>query len=90
MQHIGYGSVCREVNGLDLPAAEVHFHERCQKKIYASHSNFQHNKKIVSKSDETGFPRKYEAHGQAYSSVVQILKERVIETKEIVPLTEIH
>ena len=56
----------------------------------ASHSNFLHNKNIVSESDETDFSRKSAAHGQAYSSVVQILKERVIERKEIVPLTEIH
>ena len=57
---------------------------------YASHSNFQHSENIVSESDETDFSRKSAAHGQVYSSVVQILKERVIERKEIIPLTEIH
>ena len=31
MQHIAYGSVWRNVNGVDLPAAEAHFHESCQK-----------------------------------------------------------
>ena len=55
------------------------------KKFYASHSNFQHIKEIVSESDETDFSRKSDetdlsrksaTHGYAYSSVVQILKER--------------
>ena len=32
MQHIGYVSVWRKVNGVDVPAAEAHFHESCQKK----------------------------------------------------------
>ena len=85
-----YGSVWQKLNGVDLPAAETHFHESCPKNFYASHSNFQHNKKSVSESDETDFSRKSAAHGQAYSYVVQILKERVIKRKEIVPLTEIH
>ena len=32
MQHIGYVSVWRKVNGVDVPASEAHFHESCQKK----------------------------------------------------------
>ena len=32
MQHIGYVSVWRKVNDVDLPAAEAHIHESCQKK----------------------------------------------------------
>ena len=66
MQHIGYGPKWQKVHGVDLPAAEAHFHEICQKNFYASHSNFQHNKKIVSKSDETDFFRK--SSDQGYSS----------------------
>ena len=85
MQHIGYGSVWRNVNGVDLPAAEAHSHRSCQE----SHSNFQHNKKGVSESNETDFSHKSAAHGQVYGYVVQIVKEKVIERKEIVPLTEI-
>ena len=57
-------------------------------KFYASHSNFQHNKKIVSGFDETDFSWKSAAHGQAYRLIVWILKERVIKRKEIAPLTE--
>ena len=89
MQHIGYGLVWRKVNGVDLPAAEAHSLESCQEKFYASHSNLQHKKKTVSESDETDFSRKSAAHGQAYSYVVYILKEKVIERKQILPLTEI-
>ena len=89
MQHIGYGSVWRNVNGVDLPAAEAHSHRSCQEKFNSSHSNFQHNKKGVSESNETDFFRISAAHGQVYSYVAQIVKEKVIERKEIVPLTEI-
>ena len=89
MQHIGYGSVWRNVNGVDLPAAEAHSHRSCQEKFNSSHSNFQHNKKGVSGSNETDFSRKSAAHGQVYGYAVQIVKEKVIERKEIVPLTEI-
>ena len=90
MQHIGYSLVWRKVNGVDLPVAEAYFHENCQKKRYASHSNFQHNKRTVSESGEVNISRKSAAQGQAYSSVLQILKERVIKRNKIVPLTEIH
>ena len=31
MQHIGYVPVWRKVNDVDLPAAEAHIHESCQK-----------------------------------------------------------
>ena len=73
------------MNDVDIPAPDAHFHESCQKKFYASHSNFQHIKEIVSESDETDFSRKSDetdlsrksaTYGYAYSSVVQILKER--------------
>ena len=83
MQHIGYGSVWRNVNGVDLPAAEAHSHRSCQEKFNSSHSNFQHNKKGVSESNETDFSRKSAAHGQVYGYVVQIVKEKVIERKEL-------
>ena len=43
---------------MNIPAPDAHFHESCQKKFYASHSNFQHIKEIVSESDETDFSRK--------------------------------
>ena len=73
------------MNDVDIPAPDTYFHESCQKKFYASHSNFQHIKEIVSESDETDFSRKsdeidlsrkFATHGYAYSSAVQILKER--------------
>ena len=57
-------------------------------KFYASHSNFQPNKKIVSGYNETDFSWKSAAHGQAYRLIVWILKERLIKRKEIAPLTE--
>ena len=47
-----------KVDDVDIPAPDAHFHESCQKKFYASHSNFQHIKEIVSESDETDFSRK--------------------------------
>ena len=81
MQHTGYGLVWWKVNGVDLPAAEVYFQESWQKKLYASHSNVQHDKNTASESDETDFFRKYAAHGQTCSFAVQILKERVIKRK---------
>ena len=55
MQYTGYGLVWWKVNGVDLPAAEVYFQESWQKKLYASHSNVQHNKNTASESDETDF-----------------------------------
>lgn len=67
MQYIGYGSVWRKVDGVDFPAAEAHFHKSYQKAFYASHSNFQHNKKIVCESDETDFSRKSGAHSSQFT-----------------------
>ena len=56
MQHFEHDSMWRKVNGEDLPIAEVHFNESCQKKFYTIHSNFPHNKKTVSESNEMNFP----------------------------------
>ena len=67
MQYIGYGSVWRKVDGVDFPAAEAHFHKSYQKAFYASHSNFQHNKKIVCESDETDFSCKSGAHSSQFT-----------------------
>ena len=64
MQHIIYGWMWHKVNSVDLSAAGANFHESSQKKLYASHSKFQHNKKIVSESDGTNFSCVSAAHGQ--------------------------
>ena len=44
----------------------------------------------MSEFDKTNFSRKSAVHDQAYSSVAQIFKERVIERNKIVPLTEVQ
>ena len=53
MQHIWLSVV--KVKVVDLPPIEADFHVSRKKEFYASYSNFQHNKKIVSESNETVF-----------------------------------
>lgn len=44
-----------KVKVVDLPPIEADFHVSRKKEFYASYSNFQHNKKIASESNETVF-----------------------------------
>ena len=79
----------RKVNGVDLSAAEAHFHRYCYNNFYLSYSNFQ-KKNSRSGENDTDFSQKCAAHEHAYQVVVAILKERVIENKDIVSLNELH
>ena len=76
MKDIGYRSAWRKSIGVDLAAAEAHFHDSCQKKFYVTYAK---QKQEIDKHSETDFSRKSAAHNKAYIHVVGILKQRLIE-----------
>ena len=90
MQNDGFSAVWRRINGRDLSAAEAPFHRHCYKAFYLSFSSFQKKNEKRSQKIDTDYSQKCVAHEHAYKNVKSILKDRVVENKEIVSLNDLH
>ena len=44
LQNEGYSSLYRKVAGVDLPASEAHYHEKCRLAFYSKHNKWKEAK----------------------------------------------
>ena len=85
IQGIGdYGSLYRKVAGIDLFAAEAHFHRICINKFYGKHQVWAGYHKSKS---EDGADLSFAAYVNAYAAVKEMVQKKIITEHHVIPLT---
>ena len=74
---LGKSSLCHRIKGIDLYAANAHYHDVCYHPFYCNYNN--HMQRVNEKTEpNTEKGHKTAAHSVAYTSVKELLKTEVI------------
>ena len=86
---LGNTHLCRKVKGMDLFAAEAHYHDSCYHRFFSDYNNLK--QKLEKKNEfDTDQARKIAAHNAAYNVVKELLKTKVINNQQVLPLSTIR
>ena len=83
MHNLGYGPLLRKVTGVDLFAAEAHFHRSCITKSYSKHQTregYHRSKK------EEGVNLSLTAYMNAYEAVKMLIQREIITDQNVFDL----
>ena len=82
-------SLYRKIKGVDLYAANAHYHEFCYRRFYRDYNNL--NQRVKKKTEpETKRAHKAAAHSKAYTSVKELLKTEIQANKQLLPLSTVR
>ena len=82
---LGNFRLYRKIEGVDLYAADAHFHEQCYHRFCSDYHN--HQEKVNRRGTEY---RIAAAHNAAYGVVKELLKTEVLDNLEVMPLTSLR
>ena len=84
----GYSSLLRKVAGVDLFAAEAHYHQVCYQGFYSKHQSVIKEYHQSKQEEEIAKQDQITAtHKQAYNAVKEVIKQRILVDLEVLPLT---
>ena len=83
LQNEGYSSLYRKVSGVDLPASEAHYHEKCYTAFYAKHNKWR----VAQTETEISQDPSLCAHEHAFKQVKEYIKKQAILDLNVIPLT---
>ena len=86
---LGKMHLFRKIAGIDLYAAEAHFHDACYHRFFDEHENYQ---KKLGKNSDSGTEQAilFAAHNAAYNIVKEMLMTHVIHNKKVVALSHLR
>ena len=87
MQSHGYSSLLRKVAGVDLFAAEAHFHPSCYHTFHSKYQSFTgyHQSKNAEAIESQEVMLK--VHAAAYSEIKSIIHKQIITDHKVLPLS---
>ena len=82
-----YSSLLRKVAGVDLPAAEAHYHDICLHKFYSKHQSIKGYHQSKEEERVLDQNHTFTIHNQAYNIIKDVIKQRILVNLEVLPLT---
>ena len=87
MQNHGYSSLLRKVTGVDLFAAEAHFHKSCLHTFYSKYQSITgYHQSTCAEAKETQEVLS-KAHTSAYDIIRMMIQKDVIGDHKVLPLS---
>ena len=90
MQSHNYSSLLRKVAGVDLFAAEAHFHPSCYHKFHSKYQSFTRYHQLKNGEAIKNQDLMWKAYAAAYSDIKSIIQKQIITDHKVLPLSALR
>ena len=90
MQSHNYSSLLRKVAGVDLFAAEAHFHPSCYHKFHSKYQSFTRYHQLKNGEAIKNQDLMWKAYAAAYSEIKSIIQKQIITDHKVLPLSALR